>query len=78
MIGEFAKRPASKRHTSTLRPITGEPNEQSKKLSDECFEAGKIHMMKKEYDQALKHYTNSTIHNPFNFKAFCNMGRIYK
>lgn len=46
MIGEFAKRPASK-HKSNLRPITGQASEESKKQSNECFEVAKKHMMKK-------------------------------
>lgn len=34
--------------------------------------------MRKEYEQALTHYSNAVIHNPKNFKALCNMGAIYK
>lgn len=61
-----------------MRPVTGRASEENIKQSNECFEIAKKHMIKKEYDQSLKHYTNATIHNPGNFKALCNMGRIYK
>ena len=35
-------------------------------------------MEKLEFDQALRHYFNATIHDPDNFKALCNTGMIYK
>lgn len=36
MIGQLAKRPAS-RHRSNFRPLTAEANEENKRQSDECF-----------------------------------------
>jgi tetratricopeptide (TPR) repeat protein len=53
-------------------------SEANKKQSNECFEVGKKHMLRKEYEQALKHYSNAITHDPHNFKALCNMGSIFR
>ncbi len=45
MISEFVKRPSSKQ--ANMRPITGNASEANIKQSDECFEIGKKHMMRK-------------------------------
>lgn len=46
MISEFVKRPSSRR-LSNLKPVTGKINEANKRQSEECFEIGKKHMIKK-------------------------------
>lgn len=46
MINELVKRPSSK-HMTNFRPVTGKASEVNQKQSEECFEVGKKHMMKK-------------------------------
>lgn len=77
MRGELQKRPESKRKPE-IRPITSGGTEANRRQSEECFEMGKRHMAKDENELALRHYFNATIHDPNNFKAYCNMGMIFK
>ena len=35
-------------------------------------------MIKDEHEKALRHYFNAVIHDPGNYKAYCNMGMIFK
>ena len=39
---------------------------------------GKEHMLQKEHDKALEHYFNAILYDSTNYKAYCNMGAIYR
>lgn len=77
MLVNLHERQTSKKRKSNPS-ILVQPNHKNQQQSEDCFKMGKEHMLQKEHDKALEHYFSAIIHDSTNYKAYCNMGAIYR